>query len=185
MNYYELIEYLDIDSGSDLQYFEEMADLIESDEHIEHDALVRLFGEADSIIAASLLDDYFNDITGGVPEEYSDMFSLLDNIRLELTGLMRGVSPDDPDSVRSFTDRFYRFRNWYVYDAEVSVLDRNDEVSREYEQSVRDAIATARAGKLSGDEYAFDFSAALDYEIDYYAMSFSDLIDSEDEEELN
>ena len=55
-----------------------------------------------------------------------EMFSLLDRIRLELTGLIRSASSDDPDSIRTFTDRFYRFRNWYVYDAEVSVLDRND-----------------------------------------------------------
>ena len=50
---------------------------------------------------------------------------------------------------------------------------------------MRDAIATARAGKLSGGEFAFDFSSALDYDIDYYAMSFADLIDSvEDQEDL-
>ena len=185
MNYYELIEYLDVDSGSEVRYFEEMADIIESDEHIDHEALMKLFGEMESLTAASLLDEYFNEITGGLPADYGEMFSLLDQIRLELTGTIRNVSVDDPDAIRDFTDRFYRFRNWYVYDTEVSVLDRG--TSREFAQSVRDAIATARAGKLSGEEYAFDFSTALDYDIDYYAMSFSDLIetvdaDSEDDE---
>lgn len=182
MNYSELIDYLEIENGSEIQYFEEMADLIESDEHIEHDALLRIFGEIESLTAASLLDEYFNDITRGIPEDYSEMYSLLDQIRLELTGLVRSISSDDPDSVLAFTDRFYRFRNWYVYDTEVSVLDRNEGGSREYEQSVRDAIATARAAKLSGDEFAFDFSSALDYDIDFYAMSFSDLIESTDSE---
>ncbi len=176
MNYYELIEYLDIDSGSEVGYFEEMADIIESDEHIDHEALMRLFSEMEPVTAASLLDEYFNEITGGLPADYSEMFSLLDQIRLELTGTIKNTSVDDPEAIRDFTDRFYRFRNWYVYDTEVSVLDRS--TSREFEQSVRDAIATARAGKLSGTEYAFDFSTALDYDIDYYAMSFSDLIDS-------
>ncbi len=176
MNYYELIEYLDIESGSEVSYFEEMADIIESDEHIDHEALMKLFGEMEPATAASLLDEYFNEITGGLPADYSEMFSLLDQIRLELTGTIKNASEDDPEAIRDFTDRFYRFRNWYVYDTEVSVLDRS--TSREFEQSVRDAIATARAGKLSGVEYAFDFSTALDYDIDYYAMSFSDLIDS-------
>ena len=180
MNYYELIEYLDIDNGSELEYFEEMADLIESDEYIDHEAIMELFGEMEPVAAASLLDEYFNDITGGLPSDYSDMFALLDKIRLELTGTIRSVSPDDPDSIRDFTDRFCRFRNWYVYDTEVFVLDKGS--GREFEQSVRDAIATARAGKLSGEEFAFDFSNALDYKIDYYSMSFSDLIDSVDEE---
>ncbi len=187
MNYYELIEYLDIENGAELQYFEEMADLIESDEHIDYDALLKLFEEAEGATAASLLDEYFNDITGGLPEDYSSMFTLLDQIRMELTGLIRNSSPDDPESIRGFTDRFYRFRNWYVYETEVAVLDRTDGegAEREYEQSVRDAIATARAGKLSGGEFAFDFSSALDYDIDYYAMSFADLMDSvEDQEDL-
>ena len=180
MNYYELIDYLDIESGLELEYFEEIADVIESDEHIDHEALMRLFGEADPVTAASLLEEYFNEIMGGLPSDYSDMFSLLDQIRLELTGTIRNVDAEDPDSIREFTDRFYRFRNWYVYDTEVSVLNKGD--GREYEQSVRDAIATARAGKLSGEEFAFDFATALDYDIDYYAMSFSDLIDSVEEE---
>ena len=180
MNYYELIDYLDITHGSELEYFEEMADVIESDEHIDYEALTKLFGEIQPVTAAALLDEYFNEITSGLPADYSEMFSLLDQIRLELTGTIRNADVEDPDSIRDFTDRFYRFRNWYVYDTEVSVLNRTS--GREYEQSVRDAIATARAGKLSGEEFAFDFATALDYEIDYYAMSFADLVDSVDEE---
>ena len=186
MNYYELTEYLEIEDGSQLQYFEEIADLIESDEHIEHEALQTLFSEVDRDITASLLDDYFNDITSGLPEEHSDMFSRLDQIRMERTGCMRKISEDDPEPYYIFTDRFYKFRNWYVYDTEVSVLQRDASEggsSREYIQSVRDAIATARAGKISGEEYAFDFSSALDYDIDYYAMSFTDLIDSTEEDD--
>ena len=174
MNYKDLLEYLDIESGADLRYFEELADLIESDEHIDYDALLRLFAEIDRDAAAELLD--------GIPEDNSELFSLLEQIRMELTGVVRSISEDDPESVRNFTDRFYRFRNWYVYDSAVSVMAKEEEESgifgREYEQSVRDAIATARAGRLNGEEYTFDFSMALDYDIDYYAMSFSDLIDS-------
>ena len=128
MNYYELTEYLEIEDGSQIQYFEEIADLIESDEHIEHEALQTLFSEVDTDITASLLDDYFNDITSGLPEEYSEMFSLLDQIRMELTGVIRSISDDDPETFRNFTDRFYRFRNWYVYDTEVSVLLRSFEI---------------------------------------------------------
>ena len=180
MNYYELIDYIDISHGSELEYFEEMADVIESDEHIDHEALMQLFAEIDPVIASSLLDEYFNEITGGLPADYSDMFALLDRIRLELTGTIRNASAEEPDSIRDFTDRFYRFRNWYVYDTEVGVLNKS--TGQEYEQSVRDAIVTARAGKLSGEEFAFDFSTALDYTIDYYSMSFSDLIDAAEEE---
>ena len=34
MNYEELIEYLDLEDGSELEYFEAMADMIESEEYI-------------------------------------------------------------------------------------------------------------------------------------------------------
>ena len=105
MNYYELTEYLEIEDGSQLQYFEEIADLIESDEHIEHEALQTLFSEVDRDITASLLDDYFNDITGGLPEEHSEMFSLLDQIRMELTGIIRNISEDDPEPYNADVNR--------------------------------------------------------------------------------
>ena len=184
MNYNDLIVYLDIEDGSQLRYFEELADLIESDEHIDYDALYQLFQEIDAETAASLFDDYFNDITDCLSDEHADMFALLDQIRMELTGIMRSLSQDDPDCVRLMTDRFYYFRNWYVYDTDVSVLARSsdDGLSREYEESVRDALTTARAGKLSGEEYAFDFSPAMEYDIDHYSMSFADLIESQEEE---
>ena len=187
MNYKDLMEYLDIEDGSELRYFEEIADLIESDEHIDYDALLRLFEEVDRDAVAELLDEYFNDVTDVIPEEYSELFSLLEQIRMELTGVIRSITDDDPESVRNFTDRFYRFRNWYVYDSVVNVQVKEEEdtgiFGREYEQSVRDAIATARAGRFDSEEYAFDFSMALDYDIDYYEMSFSDLISSVDQDE--
>ena len=183
MNYYDLIDYLNIENGSEVLYFEEMADLIESDEPIDHNALAQLFSEIDTQTASELIDNYFNDITDVLPGEHSDMYSLLDQIRLELTGSIREIDPEDPDSVEAFTDRFCRFRSWYVYDTEVYVLERDpkgESPDHEYTQSVRDAIATARAGRFSDEEFEFDFSAALDYEIDYYTVSFSDLIDMED-----
>ena len=183
MNYKDLTVYLNIENGSELQYFEEMADLIESDEPIDHDALMQLFSEIDTQTVSELIDNYFNDITDVLPGEHSDMYSLLDQIRLELTGCVREIDPEDPDSVQAFTDRFSRFRSWYVYDTEVYVLERDPEgesPDHEYTQSVRDAIVTARAGRFSDEEFEFDFSDALDYEIDYYTVSFSDLIEAED-----
>lgn len=186
MNYDDLIAYLDIESGADIRFFDEVADLIESDEHIDYEALHQLFGEINADTVSALFDEYFNEITEGLPGEHTEMYSLLDQIRLELTGILRSFSGEDPDSLERITERFYRFRNWYVYDTEVSVLERSgsgaagDSASREYIQSVRDAIATARAARFSNEDYAFDFSTALDYDIDYYAMSFADLIGSQD-----
>ena len=39
MNYEELLEYLDLDEAAQFEYFEAMADLIESEEYVEQEAM--------------------------------------------------------------------------------------------------------------------------------------------------
>ena len=42
MNLEELLEYLDLDDGSEFEYFEAMADLVESEDYIDSDAVYGL-----------------------------------------------------------------------------------------------------------------------------------------------
>ena len=53
MDYEELLEYLDIEHASQFEYFEAMADLIESEEYIENEAVYKLFDGADKTMIAS------------------------------------------------------------------------------------------------------------------------------------
>ncbi|MFR6258801.1 MAG: hypothetical protein ACLULK_08505, partial [Anaerovoracaceae bacterium] len=46
-----------------------------------------------------------------------------------------------------------------------------------------DAITASRLEKLGGEKYSYDFEAALDYPLDSYTVSFSDLIASETEDD--
>ena len=39
---------------------------------------------------------------------------------------------------------------------------------------VRDALADARLEKLNGEEYLYDFSNALSYEIEEFMMTYAD-----------
>ena len=96
MNYEELIEYLDLEDGSELEYFEAMADMIESEEYIEMEAMYRLFEEADKTMIEELLNDYFEDILDGLPDNSGEIFSLLHQIKLSLTGLTGLRSRADP-----------------------------------------------------------------------------------------
>ena len=57
MNYEELLEYLELDDGTQLEYFEAMADLIESEEYIEQEAVYQLFEQADNTMIEELLND--------------------------------------------------------------------------------------------------------------------------------
>lgn len=177
MNYEELLTYLDIDDPAEFAYFETMADLVESEEYIEMEAMYQLFEGADMEKVSGLIDEYFEEITNRLPDDSDEIFSLLDQIRLCLTGL--AANAEDESDIRMFTDEFHRFREWYVYESEVEIIPEDG--ASDY-QSVRDAITTARVEKLGGEEYRYNYEKALDYEIDSYTMSFAELVAAEDSE---
>ena len=87
MNLEELLEYLDLDDGSEFEYFEAMADLVESEDYIDSDAVYGLFEKADMTVVEELLNDYFEDILDGLPDDSGEIFALLHQIKLSLTGL--------------------------------------------------------------------------------------------------
>ena len=177
MDYNELIEYLDLENGADFQYFEAMADLIESDEYIEQEAMYQLFDEAENDMIAELLNSFFEDVTNSLPEDAGEIVSLMEQIRMSLEGII--MNADEESELRKFTDEFHRFRNWYAEESEVELLPENGGAS--LYQCMRDAITTARMEKLGGDKYRYNFENALDYELDSYTMSFNDLVAAEDD----
>lgn len=177
MNYEELMEYLDLEDGSDFQYFEAMADLLEAEEYIEQEAIYQLFSEAPNDLIAELLNDYFEDVTGGLPEDAGEIVSLMEQIRMFLEGII--MNAEDESELRKFTDEFYRFKNWYSEESEVELLPEKQGAS--LYQCLRDAITTARMEKLGGEKYRYNFENALDYELDSYTMSFADLVAAEDD----
>ena len=177
MNYEELMDYLDLANGADFQYFEAMADLIESDEYVEQEAMFRLFDEADNTMTAELINNYFEDVTGGLPEDSGEILSLMEQIRMCLEGII--MNSEEESELRKFTDEFHRFRNWYSEESEVELLP--EEGGAPLYQCLRDAITTARMERLGGDKYRYNFENALDYELDSYIMSFADLMASEDD----
>lgn len=181
MNYEELLAYLDIESPKEFRFFEMMADLIESEEDIELEAEYRLFLDADRNELTRLLQDYFEDATNALPDDSDEMFSLLDQIRLLLTGLIENA--EDDSDYRRFADEFNRFRVWYSFESQVEILPDGEEDEEPVEiLCLRDAMTTARADRISGDSHRYYYEEALDYEIDSYTMSFADLLAAEDEE---
>lgn len=178
MNFEELMEYLDLEEAAQFEYFEAMADLIESEDYIEQEAVYELFNGADKEMISQLLDDYFEDMLEGLPENSGEIFSLLHQIKLSLLGLAANIS--DESDLRRFTDEFCKFRQWYGESSEV-MLTPVDKGNIMY-HNVRDAITASRLEKLGGEKYQYDFENALDYELDSYTMSFADLVARETEE---
>ncbi len=181
MNYKDLLVYLNIDDPSEFEYFEMMADLLESEDYIEQEAMYRLFVEADKNKISQMLDDYFEEIVNSLPGDSDDVYSLLEQVRMCLIGLI-DIAEDDSD-YRKFTDEFYKFREWYVIDSQVEVIPDNEDDPEDC-QSLRDAITTARIDKLNGNNHRFNFEKGANYEVDGYTMSFAELAAIEDEEDL-
>ena len=177
MDYYELLEYLDLEEAGQFEYFEAMADLIESEEYIDQEAMYMLFDGADNTMIEELLQDYFEDVLDGLPENSGEIFSLLHQIKLSLIGMISHA--EDDSDMRRFTDEFYRFQTWYSHESEVELQPENGGAA--LYTNVRDAITASRMEKLGGEKYSYDFENSLDYQPDSYTMSFSDLMDAEND----
>lgn len=177
MNFEELLDYLDLEEAAQFEYFEAMADLIESEDYIEQEALYQLFDDADKTMITELLEDYFEDILEGLPDASSEIYSLLHQIKVMLIGLSSNI--EEESDLRLFTDEFHRFRNWYSHESDVELTPEDG--GKKLYHTVRDAITAARLENLGGEKYRYDFENALDYELDSYSMSFADLAKAEDE----
>ena len=182
MDFYELLKYLDLDSAADFQYFEAMADLIESEEYIEQEAVYALFEGADETMIPELLEDYFEDILDGLPEDSGEIYSLLHQIKMSLIGLSqnrgKGTESEAESDLRRLVDEFCRFREWFSESSDVELSPESGGAS--IHQCLRDAITTSRMQRLGGEAYRYSFEDALDYELDSYTMSFAELAAAED-----
>ncbi|MBQ9059921.1 MAG: hypothetical protein IJ128_02150 [Firmicutes bacterium] len=177
MDFYELLEYLDLESAAEFEYFEAMADLIESEEDIEQEAVFALFEGADETMIPELLDDWFEDVLEGLPEDSGEIFSLMHQIKMTLIGLSQ--NREDESDLRRLVDEFCRFRRWYTEEADVELTPEDG--GAPIHQCLRDAITTSRIQRLGGESYRYSFEDALDYELDSYTMSFAELAAAEDD----
>jgi len=180
MDLNELMEMLEIDEPSEFEYFENLADLIESDETIPEETLFQLFSQTDPKTVADLIHNYFEDMLEAMPESSTDMITLLENIKRSLIGLLQ--TSEEESLLRNFVEELFRFKTWFCFESEVGCKSLSDGEVKVL--SLRDALVLSRLEKMEEDEYQYDFEDCLKYEIDEYIMSFADLaIEEEDEDE--
>jgi len=175
----QLFALLDIETGSDFQYFENFADLVECEEEIQSDLIYELLGETDLKTFAEICESYFYETMESVPGDQIDLYQLLENIKRVLIGLSEASRRGEDNALLQLADQINRFRVWYSAQpcVECKNLVNNDTVSF----AVRDALANARLEKLNGGEYAYDFSDALHYELEEFMMTYADLVDDSEE----
>lgn len=176
----ELFELLDIDSGADFQYFENFADLVECEEEIESDVIYDILEDVDLKTFAEICESFFYETLESVPGDQIDLYNLIENIKRALIGLAEAARSEEDNALLQLADELNRFRIWYSVEKFAECKDlSNDKISY---LAIRDALVNARLEKLGTDEYAYDFSEGLDYELEEFIMTYADLAGAEDEE---
>lgn len=178
MDFEELLELLDIDSPDEFGYFEHFAALVECDEEIPYDLLFKILADTEAETLIDLTDNYFEDVLQGMPEDAIDVYTLLGTIRQALVGLAKNSSSREERI--AYVDELYKFRNWYIFDSVVHLKRFSDNVKKDV--TVSEALSLYRLEKLNEDQYHYDFSDCMDYEIDEYTISIDAKLDEEYEE---
>ena len=175
----ELFELLDIESGADFQYFENFADLVECEEDIESDIIYDMLEDVDLKTFNEICESFFYDTLENVPGDQIDLYNLLENIKRALIGLAEAARKEEDNALLQLADELNKFRNWYSVELFAECKNTvNEKVSY---LSVRDALVNARLEKLNGEEFAYDFTEALNYELEEFVMTYADLVESDEE----
>ncbi len=171
----ELYEILDIETGSEFEYFENFADLVECEEEIEADLIYALLEEADLKVFSELVESYFYDVMENIPQDQIDIYNLMETIKRNFVGMAQAVSnEEDENALVRLADEIVKFRKWYSIDRSCSCTDPVKGTT--FAETVRDAITDSRMEKIGGNELVYDFSQAADYELDEYIMTYGDMI---------
>ncbi|MEA4922643.1 MAG: hypothetical protein VB031_04660 [Eubacteriaceae bacterium] len=181
MELQELLEMLELDEPEEFEYFENFADLIECDEDIPEETLYLLFSQTEPETIADIINSYFDELQEAVPDEGVDIYTLLESIKMALIGLMR--SGDEDNAMVHFAEELAKFKNWYSFESAVTC--RNLSTDEEKVLSLRDALTLARLEKMNDEEYSYDFTDCLDYELEDYIMGFADMAQNENVGEEN
>jgi len=170
MDLEELLAILDIDSPSELVYFEQFADLMEQPQDIPYETLAALIEGMDHEVISEMIEGYFDDIMKFVPDGEGELYTLLQNISTTLVSLAGG---GDDDSAHMLAEELYKFRAWYMFES--SVLTKELAEGTEREIPLMEALTAYRVQNFTDDDFLFDFTDALDYHLDEYIVSVSAL----------
>lgn len=175
----ELLEKLELEEAREFEYFENFADLVENQWDIPADTLFTLFSETDKEDVAEVIRQYFDEMQEGMPDDSTDIFTLIETIKMYLSGLILNSKNDN--LMMDFAEEINRFRNWYCEGSSVDCVDIG--TGKKETISLKDALTVSRIDRMENTEHRFDFENCLDYEIDEYLMNFADFGDEEDYDE--
>ena len=152
----ELYKALEMESPADLDYFEQLADLMEMDEDVPFDLFYMALSGVKPENAGELAENYFEDLSNAAPEDENDLVLLLDSLEENLMHLAEDI--DDADARRSFAEQLYKFREWYK-------APGGAEIDGE-KASVFEALLQARSDAISGETHDLTFLSTDEFKLD-------------------
>jgi len=178
MDLEELLEKLDMESPAELIYLEQFSDLMEDPCEVPFETLNALFEGMDQAVLSELVSGYFEDIMPCVPDGEDELYTLLYGVGATLQTLAEG---SEEETLHMFAEELFRFRNWYLFDACVMCANHTEGTEREI--TLYEALTNQRVKNFTDNDYAFDFSGALSFQLDEYVVSLASLYHNDDENE--
>lgn len=155
----QLYELLELDTPADFTYFEQMADLIESEEDIQFDLFVNVLSQLDSDTAEELVENYFEEFNNAIPDADDDFVCLVDSVKQSLILLALDIE----NQRREFSEKLYYFRTW-LHAKDGATIDGKS-------VSVLDAVTEHRCEKLGIETHKYSFPSVKDYELENLSMN--------------
>lgn len=181
----DLFEILDIESGEEFSYFENMAALLEAEEEIGQDLILELLKEVDLNTFAEITESYFYDVMEKLPEKDVDLYNIFEGTKRTLVALSdmarkeqeEGSSYDDATSLIRLAGMIEDFHNYYSIDQSCTISNRT--TGERALKTLRDAVYDNLLAQLQSHELDFELEKAKNFSLDEYIIGIGDLYDED------
>ena len=186
--FYDLV---DIETPEDFKFYDNIENLIESDEEWDIDNLSPLLIEIPNDVMTELIDEYFKSLLDRLPDDETDLYTLIYNVSRTMKSVLNadGISSkfgnenaeiekehaNDPK--RRLSYELKKFSDWFSRENLVDIKDL--ETGKEFKAPLRDVLGMITLEKLGIGSYSYNFDDCNDYELDEYILNFSDFAGSE------
>ena len=186
--FYDLV---DIETPEDFKFYDNIENLIESDEEWDIDNLSPLLMEIPNDVMTELIDEYFKSLLDRLPDDETDLYTLIYNVSRTMKSVLNvdvissefGNENSDIEKEhannpkRRLSYELKKFSDWFSRENLVDI--KNLENGKEFKAPLRDAMGMITLEKLGIGSYSYNFDDCNDYELDEYILNFSDFAGSE------
>lgn len=186
--FYDLV---DIETPEDFKFYDNIENLIESDEEWDIDNLSPLLIEIPNDVMTELIDEYFKSLLDRLPDDETDLYTLIYNVSRTMKSVLNadeGSSNFDDDNIsidkeydhsakRKLAYELKKFSDWFSRENLVDIKDLEN--GKEFKAPLRDVLGMITLEKLGIGSYSYNFDDCNDYELDEYILNFSNFAGSE------